>query len=236
MLARTTERKKEQLGAGAARHLYYRIVHMPKGYPAMKLAPIRSVVMVSLLCFGLAGIVPCASAQTQGAQASTQPEQNVPAHAATQTTAQTSTPSAKLVIKEGTELNLKFAQDLSSKTAQDGDPVNLVLADDLTVDGVTVAKAGAIALGTVTHAKKAGMMGRAGELDMRLEYVVVGSSRMMIRGTKGKEGQGKEGTAVALTVLFGPIGLIKHGKNVEVKQGTPLTAYVDSDFAVPVAQ
>jgi hypothetical protein len=34
---------------------------------------------------------------------------------------------------------------------------------------------------------------------------------------------------VALTVLFGPIGLIKHGKNVEVKAGTPLTAYVDDD-------
>jgi hypothetical protein len=40
------------------------------------------------------------------------------------------------------------------------------------------------------------------------------------------------GTAVALTVLFGPIGLIKHGKNVEIKEGTLLTAYVDQDFAV----
>jgi hypothetical protein len=44
------------------------------------------------------------------------------------------------------------------------------------------------------------------------------------------------GTAVALTVIFGPIGLIKHGKNVEVKQGTPLLAYVDQDFAVPTAK
>jgi len=98
---------------------------------------------------------------------------------------------------------------------------------------VIVAKAGAKALGAVTHVKKAGMMGKAGELNMRLEYVLVGDTRMTIRGTKGKEGQGKEGTAVALTVLFGPIGLIKHGKNVEIKEGTPLGAYVDQDFAVP---
>ena len=32
------------------------------------------------------------------------------------------------------------------------------------------------------------------------------------------------GTAVALTVLFGPIGLIKHGKNVEVKASRPCEA------------
>jgi hypothetical protein len=34
---------------------------------------------------------------------------------------------------------------------------------------------------------------------------------------------------VALTVLFGPIGLIKHGKNVDIPAGTPLVAYVDQD-------
>ena len=133
-------------------------------------------------------------------------------------------------------MKLKFAQDLSSKTATDDDPVNLVLDEDLKVGDVTVAKAGAKALGTVTHAKKAGMMGKGGELNLRLEYLLVGDSRMRLRGTKGKEGEGKVGTAVALTVLFGPIGLIKHGKNVEVKQGTPLLAYVDQDFVVPPAK
>lgn len=185
----------------------------------MKFEAMRSLVAAGLFCFGLAGVAPGASAQ-----------------APMQTANQVSSQPARLVIKEGTEVNLKFAQDISSKTAQEGDPVNLTLADDLKIDGITVAKTGAVARGTVSHAKKAGMMGRAGELDMRLDYVVVGNSRMMIRGTKGKEGQGKEGTAVALTVLFGPIGLIKHGKNVEVKQGTSLTAFVDSDFAVPIAQ
>ena len=140
---------------------------------------------------------------------------------------------AKLILKEGTDVKLKFAQDLSSKTATDDDPVNLVLDEDLKVGDVTVAKAGAKAVGTVTHAKKAGMMGKGGELNLRLEYLLVGDTRMRLRGTKGKEGEGKVGAAVALTVLFGPIGLIKHGKNVEVKQGTPLLAYVDQDFPVP---
>ena len=145
-------------------------------------------------------------------------------------------PAEKLILKEGADVNLKFAQDLSSKTATEDDPVNLVLAEDVKLGDVVVAKAGAKAVGTITHSKKAGMMGKAGELNMRLQYLLVGDSRLKLRGTKGKEGQGKEGTAVALTVLFGPIGLIKHGKNVEIKEGTPLLAYTDENYEVPVSK
>jgi len=143
-------------------------------------------------------------------------------------------PSNKLMLKEGADVNLKFAQDLSSKTANEGDPVNLTLDQDLKMGDVIIAKAGAIAVGTITHAKKAGMMGKAGELNMRLQYLMVGDTRLRLRGTKGKEGEGKEGAAVALTVLFGPIGLIKHGKNVDIKAGTPLLAYTDENFDLPI--
>ncbi len=141
-----------------------------------------------LLYFSFIAVAQGAQNATQAAQPAAQGSQAV------QPQAPAAEPPAKLILKEGTDVKLKFAQDLSSKTATDDDPVNLVLDEDLKVGDVTVAKAGAKALGTVTHAT---------------------------------------GTAVALTVLFGPIGLIKHGKNVEVKQGTALLAYVDQDFTVP---
>lgn len=50
------------------------------------------------------------------------------------------------------------------------------------------------------------------------------------QGTKGREGDSKTGATVALTFLFGLIGLIKHGKNVEIPAGSPFTAYVDQDI------
>ncbi len=140
--------------------------------------------------------------------------------------------SEKIVLKEGADVAVKFAQDLSSKTANDDDPVTLVLDQDVKVGDVVVVKAGAKAVGTITHAKKAGMMGKAGELNMRLDYLITESGRLRLRGTKGKEGEGKVGATVALTVLFGPIGLIKHGKNVEIKQGTPLLVYTDENYEV----
>lgn len=144
--------------------------------------------------------------------------------------------TTKLVLREGTEVKLKFADDLTSKTATEGDPVNLVLDESVKVGDVVVIREGAKAVGVVSNAKKAGMMGKAGELSIRLEHVKAGDDRVKLRGSKGKEGQGKEGTAVALTVLFGPIGLIKHGKNVEVKAGTSLVAYVDQDTQLEPAK
>jgi hypothetical protein len=143
--------------------------------------------------------------------------------------------TSKLTLTEGSDVSLKFAQDLSSKTANEGDPVELVLDQDLVVNNVVVARAGSKALGEVTHAKKAGMMGKGGELNIRLNYLKVGDSRVMLRGSKGREGDDKTGTAVALTVLFGPIGLIKHGKEIDIKQGTPLKAYVADDIALAPA-
>jgi hypothetical protein len=40
-----------------------------------------------------------------------------------------------------------------------------------------------------------------------------------LRGRKGREGENKEGTTTVLTVLFGPIGVLKHGKNVDIPAG-----------------
>ncbi|HUB18159.1 MAG TPA: hypothetical protein VL990_05965 [Acidobacteriaceae bacterium] len=186
------------------------------------------------LCLPLACVlvcVPFSSAQTQASSGSPA----APAAAAPAGQPAAITPPGKVVLKEGSDVALKFDQDLSSKSAQEGDPVALVLDQDLMVGNVVVARAGCKAVGEVTHAKRAGMMGKGGELNIRLDYVKVGDERVMLRGTKGREGDDKTGTAVALTVLFGPIGLIKHGKEIDIKQGTPLKAYVADDISLPPA-
>jgi hypothetical protein len=146
------------------------------------------------------------------------------------------TKMSSLVLKEGTEVPLRFAQDLSSKNNVGGDSVHLVLAQDVVVDGVTVARAGSAATAEVTNAKKAGMMGKGGELNIRLEHLTAGSAKVRLRGSKAREGDSKVGTAVVLTVLFGPVGLMKHGKNIEIAEGTPLTGYVAEDVKLPATR
>ena len=123
-------------------------------------------------------------------QSSAQNDTPAPAAAAIAAPAPAAAPTLekpKLVLKEGSDVQLKFAQNLTSHTATEGDPINLILTEDLTVDNVVVAKAGDKAVGEVSHAKRAGMMGRGGELNIRLDYLRVGDTRVMLaweRGTK----------------------------------------------------
>ena len=131
------------------------------------------------------------------------------------------------VIPEGTEVKLRMLESLSSGTAVEGQRFNMELDEDIRVDGKVVVPRGAKAVGTVTHAKKKGFMGKGGELNVTLDYVTVGEDRIRLRAAEGKEGADKVGTTVVLTVLFGPLGLLKRGHNVEVNAGTVLTAYVD---------
>ena len=140
------------------------------------------------------------------------------------------------LIREGTELQLKFASDLSSKTAVENDPVEFVLDDDVKVGQTVVIPKGAHATAIVSHAHRAGMMGKGGQLNIQLQYLAVPDNHVRLRGTKGREGDSKVGATVALTVLFGPIGLIKHGKEVQIPAGTPLTAYVEQDIWLRPAQ
>lgn len=141
--------------------------------------------------------------------------------------------NGRYMLRDGDDVPLLFAQDISSKTAAEGDPVMFTLAEDLKVNGVVVAKEGSKAVGEVTHAEHSGMMGKAGQLDIRLNYLKVGDTKVHLRGTKGKEGASGTTSAVVLTVLFGPIGLIKHGHNIDIKQGTSLKAYVSDDTPLP---
>ena len=151
------------------------------------------------------------------------------------TPAATADATPTVTLKEGTEVPLIFASSLSSKTAVDGDPVNLTLAEDLKIGDVVVAHKGAAALGTVSNAKKSGVLGRPGDLAIRLEYVKAGDQRIKIRGAKGKEGEARTGTTAVVTVLAGPVGLLIHGHNVEIPQGTAVTAFVDEDYSLPAA-
>ncbi len=109
---------------------------------------------------------------------------NSPSAPATMTeSSATPVPAGMVLLREGTEVSLLFAQPLSSKSAAEGDPVAFVLDGDLKVGDVVIAKAGSKAFGEVSHVEKSGMMGKAGQLNVRLDYLKVGDLRIKLRGT-----------------------------------------------------
>ncbi len=127
--------------------------------------------------------------------------------------------AGKLLLKEGTEIPLKFAGDVSSRYATPGDKVELTLVSDVKVGDTVVVKQGAKAFVVVTNSKKSGMLpGSNGELTLSMGNMTAGGIRVRLRGSHG-------------TVL-GTLGVVKHG-NVEVDEGTPLMGFVDEDVWLP---
>jgi hypothetical protein len=135
------------------------------------------------------------------------------------TLAQQETPAGpkKVLLAEGTEVGLRMAQDVSSRAAKPGEPVELTLAEDLKVGDVTVAKAGARALGEVVQAKRPDFWGEAGEVSIRVHFLRVGDKKVEIRGAAGAAG-------TRYVVIRGSQGIIK--------TGTPVKAFVAVDSEV----
>lgn len=146
------------------------------------------------------------------------------------------TPSAKSsshLLPEATPVKLKLLHSLNSKTVVEDDPLNFALAEDVVINDTVMAQAGAVAIGRVRHAKAARALGRGAQLALEMQYLKVGHLRVPLRGSQERAGDNKKGATVAFTVLFGVSGLIKHGSEIEVKEGSIFTAYVDQDTDLP---
>jgi len=139
-------------------------------------------------------------------------------------------------IPDGAEISVATTETISSKTAIEGDPVNFRVDEDFKVNGITVIAKATMVKGYVSNAEKNGHFGKAGKLSVRIESTkAVDGQAVKLRASKGKEGEGKTGTTVALVVLFGPLGFLKHGKNAEIKEGTKIKVFTDEAKTIQVA-
>ena len=140
-----------------------------------------------------------------------------------------------VVIPDGTEISAVTTEMLSSKTAQEDDPIIFRVEEDIIIDGVVVIAKGALVKGSVTNSKKSGFFGKGGQLNIRVDSTeTVDKQKIKLRAAKGKEGDNKTGTTVALVVLFGPLGFLKKGKNAEIKEGTKVKVFTDEAKTVVI--
>lgn len=122
-----------------------------------------------------------------------------------------------VILREMTEVPLKFAEDVNSRTAKQGQAVEFVLAQDLKVGDAVVAKAGSRAIGTVVHSKTPDFWGEAGELNVRITFLKAGNTKVPLRGASGE---------------VGTRYVVVRGSQAVMKRGTPVKAYVDTDTEV----
>ncbi len=154
-------------------------------------------------------------------------------------TAATTSPAVTFPVHlaEGTAVVLRFNDRLSSETASQGDRFSVTLDEPIKLADGTVIAAGYRGVGEVTGALHKRMMGKGGQLDVRLDYLTIGDTKVPLRASEEDKGKNSVGATVALAVLFGPLGLIKHGHDVEIEPGRKITAFVNAptDISLPAA-
>ncbi|HXJ06440.1 MAG TPA: hypothetical protein VNH65_15150 [Candidatus Acidoferrum sp.] len=123
----------------------------------------------------------------------------------------------KVLLTEGTEITLRMAQDISSRAARPGEPIELALAEDLKVGDLVVAKEGARALGEVVKARRPDFWGEAGEVSLRVHFLRVGEQKVEIRGALGSAGTRY---------------VVIRGSQAIIKAGTQVKAFVAADVEV----
>jgi hypothetical protein len=191
--------------------------------------------LVAAACVAASSLVGGARAQGVVFIPPRRPPPQSAAHAAP--TLPVSAPRALVRIPEGTEVRVQLDEPVSSATASVGDTFSISTDEEIHLADGTVIPAGFSGRGEVTSAEKKGMLGKAGELSVRLEYIKIGDVHVHLRANKGEEGKSGVTTTIVLTVLLTPLFLMHHGHEVVFPQGQQLAAYVDedADVALPIA-
>ena len=147
---------------------------------------------------------------------------------------------SRLTIPDGTPVQLRLAQTVSSSQVRVGDPLDFVVENDVRVGDLTVIRAGSSARGSVLGVKGRRLLGIGGKVvyglnsialitgetvGLRARGVVKGSSHTwrMIAGMAA---------AAVLYLPAAPLFLLTRGGNSTVLKGTEITAQVDCNTSV----
>jgi hypothetical protein len=112
---------------------------------------------------------------------------------------------SKPILREGTPVSLISVEELGSKTAEGAGPIDFVLANDIQVGGVIVAKAGSKAWGQVSYASGPNAGGEAIHVELERVRLKVGSTEVPLRSTPLRKGGGAhrlEGSDRIAIVLY----------------------------------
>jgi hypothetical protein len=140
-----------------------------------------------------------------------------------------------IVLKEGTEIKLKFAQNVTSRVARPGQMIEFVVAEPVVVDGVTLIKQGARSIGYVANTESAGGNGKGGAMEIRMEAVRTRGTIVKLTGADSRAEKRATGKVVGMTILFGLGGFLSaRGSEVKIPEGTPMTAYVAEAVEFPM--
>ena len=149
--------------------------------------------------------------------------------------------SAEAVIAGGTPLKLRLTHTISSTHAHRGDRLDFEVVKDVTVDGLTIIRAGTLAQGSVAKVSGRRLLGLGGQVVVNVDSVeLVTGERVKLIGRREFKGGSHtelmaEGMLLAGLIFLpaAPALVMTHGHECTVLKGSEVTASIDGDLRVP---
>jgi len=147
---------------------------------------------------------------------------------------------ARLTIPDGTPIELRLAESISSAHARIGDRLDFVVVRDVSVGGLTVIPSGSMACGSVTGVKGRRLLGIGGNVALKLDSVeLANGDRVGLRAHMEVKGRSRTKLMAAAMIATGlvflpatPVFLLLRGHDSTVVKSTEITAQIDSATSV----
>lgn len=141
---------------------------------------------------------------------------------------------ARIVIPAGTEVVVSPAKSIFSNTVLEREIVQLVVVEDVKVDGRIVIQKGAPASARVAIAEPPASFGRRGKLMIEMISVTaIDGSRIDILGEHSGSTRGRGNTTAILTILAGPLaGRHIEGSPARIDKTTRLRATTEREVTI----
>lgn len=141
-------------------------------------------------------------------------------------------------LEGGTLVRIRLLNEVNSKTAKEGDIIDFIVFEDVTLNNKIIIKENSKLNGTVEKVEKAKGLGKAGELSYSLNYVkAIDGTKVYLKTSKANmEGQDRTGGAIAMAVVLSPLFLLHKGKNVKMDSGKVIQVYTDRDYKINITE
>lgn len=152
-------------------------------------------------------------------------------------------PPSPDTLMDGTPVKLRLSETISSANTRVGQEIPFEVVEEISVNHVVVLPKGTSAIATVTETEHKKSMGRAGKLNISISYArLKDQEKVALRATQDNKGGGHvgamTGAMVATAIVFfpaAPLFLFIHGKDVTIPAGTEITAFVEGDMHLNMA-
>ncbi len=146
-------------------------------------------------------------------------------------------------IPDGTPIDLRLVDSVSSNHAHKGDRLNFIVVKDVNLDGYKLVPAGTMARGTITEVKGKRFVGIGARISLRLDSVdLADGETLRLRASKVVKGGSRTklmaGAMIATSIIFlpaTPVFLLTRGRESTVVKSTEITAQVEGPATVRVA-